>query len=122
MRTAQRIAFSDQTATNVADMGGERSRLQTQFRVYNNGPAHVAGLVWTADFWANPQTTLARFQSFGNDAGGGFENWLAVVEVPGLDVSFEYVIFCDDYRGVQEVPRIYDTNGGETYRIQASFG
>lgn len=82
-------------------------------------PAHVAGPVWTADFWANPQTTVARFQGFGTDAGGGFENWLATVDVPGLDAQFEYVIFCDDYRGVQEVPRIYDTNAGETYRIQA---
>src|SRR3954447_4776816 len=109
MQTAQRIDFVGHDARNVADQGGLRTVLTVNFRVVSRGPAHVAGVIFTTDFWATTGEAKARFHRFeGNDTG-----WQVVVTVPGNNVSFEYVIFCDDFRGNNTVPRVWNTNGGE---------
>jgi hypothetical protein len=94
----------------VVNFGGQLSRLSA-------GPAHVAGLIYTVDFWRPPETVLAAFQRFDGD----FEVWQATARVGFMDASWEYVIFCDDYRDIQNIKKVYDTNGGETFRITSTF-
>lgn len=118
MRTALRIDFVSHTAVGDVNEGGPFSQLTVNFRVFGRGPTHVAGIMYTTDFWVTPVDTLARFQTFDGD----FEVWQAQVTVPGSDsFPFEYVIFCKDFRGDEDVPEIFNTNGGETFRIQASL-
>jgi hypothetical protein len=35
-------------------------------------------------------------------------------------VTFEFVIFCDDFGGVDAVPRIWNTNGGSVFQERVS--
>jgi hypothetical protein len=44
------------------------------FEALNNGPAHVAVLVVTTDFWITSHIAPTQFQGF----GAGFEFWRAV--------------------------------------------
>ena len=116
MRTAIGIDFLSHAATNVANRGGQSTQLTVDFAVRNKGPAHVAGLTYTADFWATPREGLARFQRF----EGNREIWRAEVSVPGLNATFEYVLFCRDHRDINNVAQIFNTNNGETFRITGS--
>jgi hypothetical protein len=115
--SAERIDFVGHSARNIANQGGLSSVLTVDFKVFRRGPAHVAGLVYTRDFWATPLTAIGKFQRFDGD----FEVWQAQATVPSNNAAFEYVIFCEDYRDVQNLRRIYNTNFGETFRIAASF-
>jgi len=117
MRSATSIDFIHHSATNVANQGGQSTRLTVDFAVRNKGPAPVAGLTYTSDFWATPREGLARFQRFEGDR----EIWRAEVSVPGLGASYEYVIFCRDYRDVDNVAEVFNTNSGETFRITGTF-
>jgi hypothetical protein len=117
MRSAFSVDFLGHSATNLAGLGGESTRLTVNFAVRNKGPAHVAGITYTSDFWGTPREGLARFQHFDGDR----EIWRAEVSVPGLGASYEYVIFCRDYRDIDNVAQIFNTNGGETFRIQGTF-
>ena len=114
--SAERIDFIGHDARNVADLGGQRSTLTVDFRVFRRGPAHVAGLSFTTDFWITPRESLARFLRFDGD----FEVWQAIVTVPGNNATFEYVIFCRDHRDVQNVRQIFHTNFGNTFHIAAT--
>jgi hypothetical protein len=89
--------------------------LSVNFQIFNNGPSHVAGLIVTTDFWVTSQVAPAAFQGF----GGGFEFWRADFSTSGPPVSFEFVIFCDDFGGDTFVPRIWNTNGGNRFRASA---
>jgi hypothetical protein len=117
MRSATSIQFLGHSATNIANQGGESTRLTVNFAVLSQGPAHVAGVTYTSDFWITPLEGLARFQRFDGDR----EIWQTQVSVGGLNASFEYVIFCRDFRDVDNVAEIFNTNGGETFRIQGTF-
>jgi hypothetical protein len=114
--SAERIDFVGHSARNIANAGGQLSELTVNFKVFRRGPAHVAGLIYTSDFWATPREASAKFQGFAGD----FELWQAKISVGGNNASFEYVIFCNDHRDVQNVRRIYNTNNGETFRIVTS--
>jgi|SRR5947209_16292170 len=114
--TAERIDFVGHRARNIANQGGLSSELTVDFRVFRRGPAHVAGLIYTTDFWRTPHEALAAFQRFDGD----FEVWQAKVTASGNNASFEYVIFCNDHRDVQNVRKIYNTNFGDTFRIVAT--
>lgn len=111
-----------QTAISITDVSfnadpvapGEVN-LSVDFQIHNNGPSHVSGLVVTTDFWVTSRIVPAVFQHFGQ----GFEFWHVDVSAPGPPVKFEFVIFCDDFGGVNEVPRIWDTNGGNRYLATA---
>lgn len=113
-RTATRIDFVDHSAFTDVGPHGSPSVLTVDFRVFSRGPAHVAGITYTTDFWVTPVDQLARFQAFDGD----FEVWQARAVGP-THASFEYVIFCKDFRGDPDVPEIFNTNAGETFRIQA---
>ena len=89
--------------------------LSVNFQVFNNGPSHVTGLVVTTDFWKTSQIVGGVFQGF----GAGFEFWQANFSVPGPPVTFEFVIFCDDFGGDNVVPRIWNTNGGNRFQASA---
>ena len=89
--------------------------LSVNFKVFNNGPSHVAGLIVTTDFWITSHIATARFQGFGS----GFESWRATFSTGGPPVSFEFVIFCDDFGGIDSVPRIWNTNGGNRFKARA---
>jgi|SRR6476646_1623916 len=89
--------------------------LSVNFQIFNNGPSHVAGLIVTTDFWRTSQVAPAAFQGF----GAGFEFWRVNHQVPGSALSFEFVIFCDDFGGVDFVPRIWNTNGGKRFQARA---
>lgn len=121
--SAERINFISHNIAFVQGSPGpfpfpSRSTLTVDFAVFRRGPAHVAGLLYTVSFWASRSTAYASFQRFEND----LEIWRATVTENGPDAfqraSFEYVIFCDDHRGNNEVRKIYNTNNGETFRIQ----
>lgn len=114
--TASRIDFVGHSAKNITNAGGLFSLLKVDFKVFSRGPAHVAGLRYTTDFWKTPLTAIATFQRFDGD----FEVWHAEAQAPGNNVNFEYAIFCDDYRAVQNVKSIYHTNNGETFRLAAT--
>ena len=86
--------------------------LTVNFQIFNNGPSHVAGLVVTTDFWGTSHVVPATFQGF----GAGFEFWRAEFDTAGPPVAFEFVIFCDDFGGVDFVPRIWNTNGGNRFQ------
>jgi hypothetical protein len=108
-----------QTAFNITDVSFNADPvapnvvvLEVDFRIYNNGPSHVAGVIVTTDFWVTTQDATAQFQGFGQ----GFEFWKATFQTQGPPVSFEFVIFCDDFGGVDFVPRIWNTNGGNRFR------
>ena len=88
--------------------------LTVDFRVSNNGPSRVTGLVATTDFWITSHVVPAKFQSF----GAGFEFWHASFQVAGPPVAFEFVIFCDDFGGINTVPRIWNTNGGNRFQTR----
>jgi hypothetical protein len=88
--------------------------LSVDFQIHNNGPSHVAGLVVTIDFWVTSHIAPATFTGFGQ----GFEFWHASFQVAALPVTFEFVIFCDDFGGVDQVPRIWSTNGGNRYQAK----
>ena len=111
-----------QTAFSITDVSfnadpvapGEVS-LSVDFQIHNNGPSHVSGLVVTTDFWITSHIAPAAFQSFGQ----GFEFWHVDFSASGPPVKFEFVIFCDDFGGDNEVPRIWDTNGGNRYLATA---
>ncbi len=96
--------------TDVTQEG--QVNLSVDFQVHNTGLSHVVGLVYTTDFWATSGVAPAVFQG----KGDGFEFWHAEVSAPDAQVTFEFVIFCDDYGGDNEVPRIWDTNGGRRYQ------
>lgn len=115
--SAERIDFIGHSARNIANQGGFSSLLTVDFRVFRRGPAHVAGLIHTRDFWATRLETNARFQRF----DGEFEIWQAQASVPGNNVTFEYVIFCYDHRDFQNVRQIYHTNFGNTFQITSTF-
>jgi len=91
-------------------------QLSVNFQIFNIGPNHVAGLIVTTDSWANSQVIPAGFKGF----GAGFENWGAIFTSSGLPVTFEFVIFCDDFGGVDTVPRIWNTNGGSVFQQSVS--
>lgn len=121
--SAERIDFTSHTINFEPGSPGpipisSRSTLTVHFRVFRRGPAHVCGLIYTISFWRLPKTALAEFQGFEGDN----ELWRAIVVENGSSfnqrVSFEYVIFCDDHRGNTEVKKLYNTNNGETFRIQ----
>jgi hypothetical protein len=113
MQSAERIDFVGHNAKNSNNRGGASSILTVDLRIFKKGPSHVVGLTYTTDFWKTRNEQLASFQNFDGD----FEVWQAKVNAPGNNVSFEYVIFCDDYRDIQNVKKIYNTNNGETFRI-----
>jgi len=88
------VSFSaDPVAPNVVD-------LVVDFQIHNNGPSHVAGLIVTTDFWITSHIAPAAFQSFGT----GFKIWRSVFQTPGPPVTYEFVIFYDDFGGIDTVP------------------
>lgn len=114
--SAERIDFISHTARKVGNRGGQSSVLTVNFNVFRRGPAHVAGVTFTSDFWATPREALAKFQRFEGDT----EVWQVTASAPGHDVTFEYIIFCYDHRDIQNVRRIYHTNSGNTFQIAAT--
>ena len=73
------------------------------------------GLIVTTDFWRTSQTAPAAFQGL----GAGFKFWRADFQVRGFSVTFEFVIFCDDFGGVDFVPPIWNTNGGNRFQARS---
>jgi hypothetical protein len=121
--TAERIDFINHSIDFQQGSPGprpfpSRSTLIVDFRVFRRGPAHVCGLIYTVNFWAQSKVAFAVFEGFQGDD----ELWRATVTESGPDdvrgASFEYVLFCDDHRGNNEVKKVYNTNKGETFRIQ----
>jgi hypothetical protein len=111
-----------QTAFSITDVSFSANRvapntvnLTVNFKVNGNGPSHVTGLILTTDFWITSHVVPAKFQSF----APGSENWKASFQTQGSSVSFEFVIFCDDFGGVNSVPRIWNTNNGNRFRAQS---
>jgi hypothetical protein len=39
-----------------------------------------------------------------------------VLECGFVPVAFEFMIFCDDFGGIDTVPRIWNTNGGNRFQ------
>jgi hypothetical protein len=71
-------------------------------------------LIVTTDFWVTSHVKPAAFQGF----GAGFEFWHADFQAQDAPVTFEFVIFCDDFGGDNDVPRIWNTNGGNRFQAR----
>jgi hypothetical protein len=110
MRTV--FAISD-VLCSAASVTSEETSLTVDFRVHDNGLAHVAGVVVTTDDWRNSRVVHAEFR--GN--GDGFEYWQAEFLAHEPSAIFECVVFCDDYGCDYDVPRVWETNGGHRYRV-----
>lgn len=117
MQTANSITNVRFSATfnPIPPSVGGGSSLSVNFQVFNRGPNHIAGLIVTTDSWRTWQEIPARFDSFSD----GGENWLANFRAD-TKVTFEFVIFCDDFGGVNSVTRIWNTNGGAVFHATAS--
>jgi hypothetical protein len=111
-----------QTAFNITDVTFSAASvapgvvsLAVSFRIYNHGPSHVAGLVVSTDAWVTSHVAKATFKG----AGAGFESWQASFSAAGPPVRFEFVVFCDDYGGLNSVPRVWNTNSGNRFHATA---
>ena len=91
---------------------GGGSSLSVNFQVFDIGPNHIAGVFVTTNSWATWQMVPAQFVNFGN----GGENWTASFSVSTRVQTFEFVIFCDDFGGIDAVPRVWNTNGGAVFQ------
>lgn len=116
MQSAESITLIHQFAKNEDGDQGTNAVLTVIFSVFQKGPAHVAGIIYTTNGWASATVAPAVFQNFSGDV----EVWQAVVSVGGKNVAFQYVIWCDDYAGVNAVVRICNTNGGDQFSITSS--
>lgn len=122
--SAERIDFVDYSIVSFEQrrLGpspfNSHSILVVNFGIFRRGPTHVAGLLYTTKFWAERKTVFASFKGF----QGELELWRASVREEGPSAyesaSFGYIIFCDDHRDINAVRKIYNTNNGETFRIQ----
>jgi hypothetical protein len=114
----ENVTFSGSVQETFVGEGGVPeffSQLSVEFVILGRGPNHVAGLILTTDSWVTSQLVAATFQSFGTISGNGIEFWGAAFQ-SGLPVTFEFVIFCDDFGGIDSVPRIWNTNGGSVFQ------
>jgi hypothetical protein len=95
--------------------------VEISFRVYYNGLNHVAGIVFSTDGWKSRQEAFATFQTFCGDQSRRGELWKVEHGFPPTGaISFEYVIWCEDYRCIDSVKRIYKTdeiNGGQPFIV-----
>jgi hypothetical protein len=103
-------------ATNIANQGGQSSQLTVWFHVYQRGYAHVAGIVISIDGWISRQEVTAKFDHFENSA----EVWNATFSAQGVGRIFAFVCWCEDYADIDNVRKIWNTNGGGQYWITAS--
>lgn len=109
------VTFSASFNPLPPSQGGGTS-LTVNFQIHNRGPNHISGLYVTTDSWATWQIVPGRFVDF-NDGG---ENWVANFGVTTQTKTFEFVIFCDDFGGVNSVPRIWNTNGGAVFQATST--
>jgi hypothetical protein len=87
------------------------------FRVFRKGLNHVAGIIYSTDGWASRAELCASFSGFNGEAecfsiGKYFGSRIDVIE---------YVIWCEDYRCIDDVKKIYKTsplNGGEPFIVR----
>ena len=109
----QTAFFINNVSPTIATPVSGLVSVTVDFQIHNNGPAHVAGLVFTTDDWKTTQVVPAVFQGFGQ----GFEFWSASPpDFAGPPATFDFVVFCDDFSGGDQVPRIWNTNGGNRFR------
>lgn len=111
---AMRTVFNiSDVACHAFVIGPGETKLTVEFRVHDDGPAHVAGVVVTTDLWAASHIAYAEFQS----KGDGSEAWRAEFSAHGPPIAFECVVFCDDFGSDHDVPRVWETNAGQRYRV-----
>ena len=92
-------------------------RFSCNFRVFRKGLNHVAGIIYSTDGWASRAELCASFSGFNGEAecftiNKFFKSQIDVVE---------YVIWCEDYRCIDHVKKIYKTsplNGGEPFIVR----
>lgn len=104
-------------AQNQYDAGGQRSTLTVSFRVYRRGYAHVAGIVVSTNGWGTRIEVTGRWDR--NE--GDYEVWTASHTVQGLDARFAFVCWCEDYADVDNVKKIWNTNGGNQHWATSTF-
>lgn len=68
MTSATSIQFISDRAQSHGGLGGDRTQLTVNFRVFKRGPAHVAGIIYSANFWASRNEAQASFQRFDGDS------------------------------------------------------
>jgi len=110
MQTAFNI--TNVTFSATFDPEPPENALLVNFQIFNKGPNHVAGIIVTTNDWVTSQVAPARFVSFSD----GGENWSVSFSGGTPGSTFEFVIFCDDFGGVDFVPRIWNTNGGSVFQ------
>jgi hypothetical protein len=111
------IAFVSSSATNVVGGPSPTSVLTVWFSVYQQGPAHVAGITVTANGWSMAQDVQAKWD---HNQGTG-EVWKATFSTQGANATFGYICWCEDFADVDNVKKIWNTNGGHQYWVTASY-
>lgn len=93
------------------------SHFTCSFRVFRKGLNHVAGIIYSTDGWASRAELCAKFSGFAGEA----ECFSIDKEFETLIDVVEYVIWCEDYRCMNDVKKIYKTsplNGGEPFIVR----
>lgn len=95
----------------------EIRRFNCSFRVYYRGLNHVAGIIYSTDGWATRTEWGAVFSGFAGSGQNG-EIFSIQKDFDVLIGRIEYIIWCEDYRCIDSLKKIYKTspvNGGEPF-------
>lgn len=95
----------------------EIRRFNCSFRVFYRGLNHVAGIIYSIDGWATRTELGSVFSGFAGSGQNG-EIFSIQKDFDVLINRIEYVIWCEDYRCIDNVLKIYKTsplNGGEPF-------
>jgi len=104
-------------AKSIVNQGGQSSQLTVFFHVFRRGFAHVAGIILSTNGWGSRQEVPARFDHFEGD----IEVWKTTFSVGGTGATFAFVCWCEDYADIDNIRKIWNTNGGNQYFVTAKF-
>lgn len=95
----------------------EIRKFTCSFRVFYRGLNHVAGIIYSTDGWVSRTELCAVFSGFAGSSQNG-ETFTIQKDFDTLINRIEYIIWCEDYRCVDNLKKIYKTssaNGGEPF-------
>src|SRR5271157_2859932 len=91
----------------------ERTKFTAVFRVYDRGLHHCAGITFSIDGWTTRHDAFAVFDPLKSDDNK--EVWKVELVFPishnhPITDKIEYVLWCEDYRCIDNVSKIYKTS------------
>lgn len=119
MSSIQRLEQADSKLEPVWSGGyppQQYHKLTIDFRVFYRGLNHVAGVVASTDGWRSREEITAKWVGF-TGAGDEIELWQVEKGFPTGISRVEYVIFCEDYRAVDDMKKLYKTDNGQPFIV-----